>query len=73
MTAYVALDLELLLWLEQLVIWRLQREHGSPKSAFEAEFPQDDALPVASSPKGDTNADHDRYHSAFRKSHSRFS
>lgn len=38
------------MWLEQVYIWRLQREHGNPKSANFADMPQDEALPVASYP-----------------------
>jgi hypothetical protein len=43
--------MELLMWLEQIEIWRLQREHGSPKLATMANLPQDEVLPVASYPE----------------------
>jgi hypothetical protein len=58
--------MELLLWLEQIVIWRLQREHGFVKEE-DPGASHDDALPVASYPQGDTHADHHRYHSAGRQ------
>jgi hypothetical protein len=42
--------MELLLWLEQLQIWRLEREHGTPKQEA-IEQSADDELPVASYPE----------------------
>jgi hypothetical protein len=39
--------MELLLWLEQLYIWRLQREHASPKQE-DCSQTEDKELPQAS-------------------------
>jgi hypothetical protein len=41
--------MELLLWLEQLQIWRLEREHAAPKQE-QLESSEDDELPQASYP-----------------------
>ncbi len=41
--------MELLLWLEQIEIWRLEREHGTPKQE-QQELVEDEELPVASYP-----------------------
>ena len=63
--------MELLLFLEMVYIWRLKREHGTPKTEIISDVAEDTELPVASYPQGDTNADNHRYHPASRKSHSR--
>lgn len=52
--------MELLLWLEQVYLWRLQREHGQTKQ--ERLESEDDELPVASYPKEYTNEDYARCH-----------
>lgn len=41
--------MELLFWLEQLEIWRLKREHGTPKE--EPDQSEDDELPMARYPE----------------------
>jgi len=38
--------MELLLWLAEIEIWRLQREHGTPKEEDPGQS-EDEALPVA--------------------------
>jgi hypothetical protein len=38
--------MELLLWLEQIEIWRLEREHAVPKQE-QLESSEDDELPLA--------------------------
>ena len=41
--------MELIFWLEQIEIWRLQREHPAPKQE-QLETNEEDELPVASYP-----------------------
>jgi hypothetical protein len=43
--------MELLLWLEQIEIWRLEREHADPKQE-KFEQSEDTELPVAGYPPG---------------------
>ena len=42
--------MELLSWLEQLHIWRIEREHGTPKTETVSDLSEDDELPVSSYP-----------------------
>jgi hypothetical protein len=42
--------MELLLWLEQIELWRLQREHGTPKQES-IKQPEDSELPIATYPE----------------------
>jgi hypothetical protein len=42
--------MELLLWLEQLYLWRLQREHADPKQELLDQL-EDTELPVAGYPE----------------------
>lgn len=51
--------MELLLWLEQVYIWRLRREHGSPKSTTVVDLGKDEELPQATYPTN-VNADNHR-------------
>lgn len=44
------MNLELLLWLEQVAIWRLQREHSEPKQE-PAQQSGDKELPVVNYPQ----------------------
>ena len=45
--------MELLLWLAELEIWRLQREHGTPKTETISDLSeQDEELPQATYPEG---------------------
>jgi len=44
--------MELLMWLEQIAIWRLQREHASPKQEDPGESPVNEQ-PIAAYPKGE--------------------
>jgi hypothetical protein len=41
--------MELLLWLEQIAIWKLEREHPAPKQE-QLESSENDELPIASYP-----------------------
>jgi hypothetical protein len=43
------MNAELLMWLEQVEIWRLQREHSAPKQEDPGQR-EDEELPVASYP-----------------------
>jgi hypothetical protein len=42
--------MELLLWLEQLYLWRLHREHADPKQGDHSQT-EDEELPQASYPE----------------------
>lgn len=42
--------MELLLWLEQIELWRLEREHGTPKQEA-LEQSEEKELPVAGYPE----------------------
>ena len=67
-TRSIMSEIRSFLLLERLYLWRLQREHGTPRE--DPGQSEDTELPVASYPKGDTHADHRRYHPATGKSHS---
>ncbi len=43
--------MELLLWLEQLAIWRLERERGTPKQEVIEHSAEDEELPLAIYPE----------------------
>lgn len=62
--------MELLLWLEQLYLWRLQRDHAAPKQEYPRQT-EDEELPQASYPGANNHADHNRYCSLSRRAHSR--
>ena len=42
--------MELLIWLEQLYLWRLQREHADPKQEDRSQS-EDEEMPQASYPE----------------------